>query len=67
MAEHGERPIIIVCKDERDWINPETGKPYSDFKMCDIFMITSKNIHIFQDSVIVLDDMGDKSNKDIAY
>ena len=30
-------------------------------------MITSKNKSIFKDSVIVLDDMGDKLNKDIAY
>ena len=58
------RSIIIVCKDERDWLNPETGKPYSDFNMCDINMITSKNIHIFQNSVIVFDDMGHKVNKD---
>ena len=30
-------------------------------------MITSKNKSNFKDSVIVLDDMGDKLNKDIAY
>ena len=30
-------------------------------------MITSKNMHMFRDSIIVLDDMGDKLNKDIAY
>ena len=30
-------------------------------------MITSKNKTKFKDSVIVLDDMGDKLNKDIAY
>ena len=30
-------------------------------------MITSKNKSKFEDSVIVLDDMGDKLNKDIAY
>ena len=61
------KKIIIVCTDERDWINSETGKPYSDFKMCDINMSTSKNMHMFRDSVIVLDDMADKLNKDIAY
>ena len=33
--------IIIVCKNKRDWINRETGKPYSNFNMCDINMITS--------------------------
>ena len=30
-------------------------------------MITSKNKSKFKDSVIVLDDIGDKLNKDIAY
>ena len=30
-------------------------------------MITSKNKSKFKDNVIVLDDMGDKLNKDIAY
>ena len=30
-------------------------------------MITMKNINKFQNSVIVLDDMGDKFNKDIVY
>ena len=35
--------IIIVCKDEKDWINSESGKPYSDYNMCDINLITSKN------------------------
>ena len=30
-------------------------------------MITSKNKSKFKDSVIVLDDMGDKLNKDMAY
>ena len=30
-------------------------------------MVTSKNKSKFKDSVIVLDDMGDKLNKDIAY
>ena len=39
----------------------------SDFNMCDINLITLKNKHIFQNSVIVLDDMGDKLIKDIAY
>ena len=42
MVEHDQRSIIIACNDERAWINPETGKPYSDFNMCDINMITSK-------------------------
>ena len=61
------RSIIIVSKDERDWKNPETGKPYSDCNKCDTNMITSKNMHIFQDSVIFLGDRGDKLNKNIGY
>ena len=59
--------IIIVCKDDRDWIDPETGEFYIEFNTCDINMITSKNKSKFKDSVIVLDDMCDKLNKDIAY
>ena len=51
--------IIIVCKDDRDWIDPETGEFYIGFIKCDINMITSKNKSNFKDSVIVLDDMGD--------
>ena len=49
MVERDRRSIIIVCKDERDWINPETGagEPYSDFNLCDKNMITSKNMHMF--------------------
>ena len=58
--------IIIVCKDDRDWIDPETGEFYIGFYTCDINMITSKNKSKFKDSVIVLDNMGDKLNKDIA-
>ena len=30
-------------------------------------MITKNNMHEFQNCVIVLDDMGDRLNKDIAY
>ena len=59
--------IIIVCKDDRDWIDPETGEFYIGFNKCDINMITSKNKSKFKDSVIVPDDKGDKLNKDIAY
>ena len=59
--------IIIVCKDDRDWIDPETGGFHIGFNKCDINMITSKNKSRFKDSVIVLDDMGEKLNKDIAY
>ena len=34
--------IIIVCKDDRDWIDPQTGEFYIGFHTCDINMITSK-------------------------
>ena len=40
--DQDQKSIVIVCKDERDWINPKTGKPYSDFNMCDKKMITKK-------------------------
>ena len=59
--------ILIVCKDVRDWMDPENGEFYIGFNTCDINMITSKNKSKFKDSVIVLDDMGDTLNKDIAY
>ena len=59
--------IIIECKDDTDWIDPETGEFYFGFNKCDINMITSKSKSKFKDSLIVLDDMGDKLYKDIAY
>ena len=59
--------IIIVCKDDRDWIDPKTGGIYIGFNRCDINMIKSKNKSKLKDSVIVIDDMGDKLNRDIAY
>ena len=59
--------IILVVKDERDWINPETGKLYAEFNVCDINMITSKNMPNFENSVIVLDDMGNKLIGDMAF
>ena len=59
--------IIIICKNDRDWIEPETGEFYVEFNKCDINIITSKNKSKFNDSVIVLENMGDKLNKDIAY
>ena len=72
MVEHqgtcfaeGQRPIVIVCKDARDWIDPESIMFYTGFKKCDISMITKNNMDKFQNCVIVLDDMGDKLNKDI--
>ena len=58
--------IVIVCKDDRDWIDPESNKFYTGFNKCDINKIT-KNMHKFQNCVIALDDMGDRSNKDLAY
>ena len=58
------RSIIIICKDEKDWIDPVTGKPCAGI---DMGIITMKNILKFKNSVIVLDDMGDKFYEDIAY
>ena len=57
--------IIIVYKDDSDWIDPETGEFYIGFNTCDINMITSKNNFKFKDSVIVFGDMGDKLNKEL--
>ena len=59
--------IVIVCKDDRDWIDRESNKFYTGFNKCDINMITINNMHEFQNCVIVFDDMGDRLNKDIAY
>ena len=59
--------IVIVCKDDRDWIDPESNKFYTGFNKCNINMITKNNMHKFQNCVIVLDDMGDRLNKDRAY
>ena len=59
--------IVIVCKDDRDWIDPESNKVYTGFNKCDIITITKNNMHKFQNCVIVLDDMGDRLNRDIAY
>ena len=56
--------IVIVCKDDRDWIDPESNKFYTGFNKCDINMITKNNMHKFQNCVIVLVDMGDRLNKD---
>ena len=56
-----------MCKDDRDWIDPESNKFYTGFNKCDKNMITKNNMHKFQNCVIVLDDMGDRLNKDIAY
>ena len=66
-TDQDQKTINIVCTDERDWINLETGKPYAEFNMCVIKMITSKNMPNFKDSVIVLDDMGNKLNGDMVH
>ena len=58
--------IVIVCKNDRNWIDPESNKFYTGFNKCDIIMITKINMHKFQNCVIVLDDMDDWLNKDIA-
>ena len=58
---------IIVCTDDRDWIDPETGEFFIGLNTCDINIITSKIRSKFKDRVIVHDDMGDKLNKDIAF
>ena len=61
--------IVMVCKYDRDWINPDTGEFYIGFNKCDINMTTSKskkNMSKFKNCVIVLDDMGDNLNKDIT-
>ena len=34
--------IVIVCKDDRDWTDPESNKFYTGFNKCDINMITKK-------------------------
>ena len=56
-----------MCKYDRDWIDPESSNFYTGFNKCDINMITKNNMHKIQNCVIVLDDMGDRLNKDIAY
>ena len=59
--------IVIVCKGDRVWIDPESNNFYTGFYKCDINMITKNNMHKFQSCVIVLGGMGDMLNKDIAY
>ena len=65
--QYPAKNIVIVCKDDRDWIDPESNKFYTGFNKCDINMFTKNNMHKFQNCVIVLDDMGDRSKKDITY
>ena len=40
--------IVILCKDDRDWIDLESNKFYTGFNKCDINMITKNNMHKFQ-------------------
>ena len=47
--DQDRRSVIIVCKDERDWINPKTGKPFTESDLSDTNMITSKNMPNFID------------------
>ena len=65
--QNQDQNVVIVCKDDRDWINPETNKFYTGFNKCDMNMITKNNMQKFRNCVIVLDDMGDKLNKEIDY
>ena len=62
VQDQDQRSIVIVCKDDT-----ESNKFYTEFNKCDINMITKNNMHKFQNCVIVLDDMGDRLNKDIGY
>ena len=61
------KKIVIMCKGDRDWIDPESNKFYTGFNKCDINMIIKNNMHKFQIYVIVLDDMGDRLKKDTAH
>ena len=40
--------IVIVCKDDRDSIDPESNKFYTGFNKCDINKTTKINMHKFQ-------------------
>ena len=66
-AQNQSKNIVIVCEDDRDWIDPESNKFYTGFNKFDINMITKNSMHKFQNCVIALDDMGDRLNKDITY
>ena len=64
--EEHKKKIIVVCKDEKEWTYPETGMHYDGFNMCGIDMITSENIDHFDNCLIVIDDMGNKLESDMA-
>ena len=61
-----KKQLFIVCKDEREWINSATGKPYDGFIMCGIDMITSESIDHFDNCLIVIDDMRSQLKIDMA-
>ena len=67
LTDQDPRSIVIVCRDDSDWIDPESNKFYTGFNKCDINMITKNNMYKFQNCVIVLDDMDDRLNNDIGY
>ena len=54
---------VIVCKDEKDWIDLEIGQVDELKNMCNIYQITSRNISEFENCVIVPDDMRDRSSR----
>ena len=66
VQDQDQRSIVLVCKDDRVSIDPESNKFYTGFNKGDINMITKINMHKFQNCVIVLDDIGDRLNKDIG-
>ena len=66
-TDQAKNIVIVIAKDDRDWIDLESNKFYTGFNKCDINMITKNIMHKFQNCVIALDDMGDRLNKDIAY
>ena len=50
MVEHDRRSLIMIRRDKKDWISPETGVPYAGFDMGDKNLITMK---IYSKSKIV--------------
>ena len=61
--EEHKKKMIVVCKDEKEWINPETGMPFDRFIMFGIDMITSRNLDCFENCVIVIEDMRNNLKK----
>ena len=46
--QHQANNIVIVCKDDRDWIDPESNKFYTGFNKCDMNMNTTINMQNFK-------------------